>query len=257
MSPTDNDPGFFECVDPAVGDLVWRYSEPDLDPALRRKLTDHVAICDACRWDLGLEQAVLSGLQDRTLQVDPPRQGLFSPFRHRRRAAARSLRAAGGLALAASLALMLLLSPSAPDGDLVDRGGDDLLRILRPVESEVVFQTGPRIVWTPLPDAVRYKVTLRQAGGSFAWIDSTSATEIRVPRNASLPRRARIRAFVEPFPPDLAPPRGVSVSFRTGSPAAFFLYRLGAAPPPVRLLAVVGLGLLAAGVMSAWLLRRP
>ncbi len=240
--PPDRSPSdFYECVEPELGKLVSRLGEPDLDPDLRGRIENHVEICDACRWELELQNVVVDGLERRALRVDPRPEtaGLLGGI-PKSSLIFRSLCAAGGTVLAASLTLMLVLAPEAPNGDLIPRAGSSELRFVRPVESEVVLGGRPRLSWSSLPDAVMYRVTLRAVDGTYTWSDSTRATHIRVPTEAAVPRSMRLRAFVEPVPPDLAPPRGSSVSFRTGGLGGFLGHRLRAAPIGSRVAGLVG-----------------
>ncbi|MFH1841886.1 MAG: hypothetical protein ABIF77_01650 [bacterium] len=153
----------------------------------------------------------------------------------------------GSLALAASVILVFFLAPAAPDGDLIQRTGGTDFRFLRPVESEVVLGGRPQLSWTELPSATMYRVTLCGGDGSYLWADSTRTTSIRVPAEASIPQGSRIQAFLEPVPVDLAPARGVTVSFRTDGFGGFLGYRLGAAALWLPLVGVLGMVMVMAG----------
>lgn len=259
MDRTDHQGEFFECVDRTLGQHVWRYDEPDLDPDLRRRLESHLDICDACRWDLGLERLVTGGLEEASLRIDSPGPEALRPHAaSSQRWASGSATVAGALALAASLAWLLFLPPGAPDSDLIDRAGPGALRVLQPVESEVILGGRPRLAWTAVRGAVRYRITLREAEGPYAWVDSTRATEYRLPAAAAAPIGVRLRAFLEPVPTDLAPTRGVTVSFRTGHLGSFLAYRWQAAALGIRLLGLLGVALLAGKLLlRLWVRRSP
>jgi len=241
MTTRDRNPDFYECVDPAVGDEMSRYHEPDLDPALRRQLENHLEICDACRWDLELQNVVVNGLERGALTIHPGEQPADAHGNQQDKPAlARWLGGVGSLALAASLVLVFSLAPSPPDGDLIQRTTGTEFQFLRPVESEVVLGGQPELSWTALPDASMYRITLRESGGSYTWADSTRTTNIRVPAEASIPPGSRIQAFLEPVPADLAAERGVTVTFRTDGLGGFLGYRLGAAAPVSRVVGILG-----------------
>ncbi|MFH1843709.1 MAG: zf-HC2 domain-containing protein, partial [bacterium] len=241
MTTRDGNPDFYECVDPSVGELISQYHEPDLDAALRRQLDRHLEICDACRWELELQNVMVAGLERGALTIHPGEQPADAHgHQHDRPVLARWLGGVGGLALAASLILVFFLAPSPPDGDLIQRTAGADFRFIRPVESEVVLGEQPQFSWPALPGASMYRITLRLVDGSILWADSTQTTSLRVPDRASIPTDSRIQAFLEPVPADLAPERGVSVSFRTGGFGSFLGYRLGAAPPWSRITGLLG-----------------
>nr|MBC8425580.1 zf-HC2 domain-containing protein [bacterium] len=243
----DEEREFYECVDPDVGDLVSRHREPDLEPALRRRLENHLEICDACRWELELQNVVVDGLAGGALRIDPA-------ARRDRASSSRWLAGAGGPAPAPSPALVFPMPPVAPKRDPVQRAAATEVRFVRPAEKGGVLDGRPRLSRTPLAAAVLYRITLRGAGGGRLWADSTRSTGIRVPAAAGIPRGSRVRAFLEPVPADLAASRGVSVTFRTDGLGGFLAYRLGAAAGWLRAGGLAGLAMLITG--AALRLRR-
>lgn len=238
----------WECVDPELGNQLWRRDDPLTDAALRARLERHVALCDCCRLSLAAAAGIAAGLRDGTLGVPA------GTWPAARRAMQRRRLAGGGAgALAAGLALMLLLPPASSPPAARTRGDADGPRFLRPVESQIVLSRTPALSWTPIAGASGYRLLLSAEGASYACRIETSGAAARVPADAPLPAGARIRAILEVVPPDLAPPAGVTLSFRHGSPAAFAGQRLTAAPLPARLLAALGLLLLLA---TRWPARR-
>lgn len=236
----------WECVDPELGAQLWRRDDPRADTALRARLERHVALCDSCRLSLAATAGIADGLRDGSLAVPA---GTWPAAR--RVVLRRRLAGGGAGALAAGLALMLLLPPVPTHPAARTRGAAGAPRFLRPAESEIVLSRSPALAWTPIAGASGYRLLLSAEGASYACRIETSGAAARVPADAPLPPNSRIRAILEVVPPDLAPPAGVTVSFRTGSPAAVAGQRLTAAPLPARLLAALGLLLLLAAGWEA------
>jgi hypothetical protein len=229
----------YECVDPDVGEEMWRLGAPALDAALRRRLETHLTVCDACRLRRAVERRVAEGLSDGTLSL---------PARRRGPRAARAVAWGGALAAAAGLALMMILPPRARDGDRLVRGpGDPQFR--RPVEGEVVRGGRPTLSWAAIEGATAYRIVVDEVGGDHAWRGETAGLSIDVPAAVELPASRDYRAFLEPVPADLAQPGGVSVSFRTGDTLEFLVYRLAASPWVARAFVLAGLLGLGAGFL--------
>ncbi|MEN8006875.1 MAG: hypothetical protein ABFS42_07640 [Candidatus Krumholzibacteriota bacterium] len=237
MDELNVDRNDFECVEPALGDEMWRFEAPDLDASLRRRLENHLMICDACRLRQAMDRRVASGLEDGTLELQSGRAV------HPRRLAIHALGWSGGLAVAASLVLMLLVPPQARNGGRLVRSADDT-RFLRPVEGEVINGGQPRLSWEPVPGATNYRLTVSEVGGDHEWHGETTALSLVVPAAAELPPSRSFRASLEPVPADLAQPGGVSVSFSTGDLSEFLAYRLAASSTILRLLGLAGLFML-------------
>jgi hypothetical protein len=237
----------FECVEPELGELLWQYGMPGVDPALRAKLTDHLTICDACRFTLATEERVIRGLQAGSLTLRQPARprwarffaGILGPPR------GRVLAFGGALTLAASLVLMFLVPPS-PAGGGLRRAAADAPRFTRPVEGEVIWSANPRLTWSAVPGASSYRLEVSRIGGRYEWQGESTTRRLRIPADAALPRAGRYRAILHPVPADLAGPGGISVSFERGDLGSFLGYRLVAAPRWIQILGLLGLLTLAA-----------
>lgn len=242
----------FECVEPELGELLARYEDPGLEADLRRRLDDHLTMCDACRLERAIERKVAEGLRDSRLRLpqDGGRARGWLTLAPPRRRSVWALASAGGLAVAASAALMLALPP-APAGDGGPRrDGGAAPRIVRPVEGEVVTTATPRLRWTPAPGATAYLVELSGAGGEPRWSGRAQEPALTLPDAARL-EPGRWRVIVQPVPADLAAPGDLTVSFRRAGGTAFLRYRIGAAAPAARVAAILGMLLLAASGVGA------
>lgn len=244
----------YECVESELGKELWKYDMPGIDSGLKRRIEAHLTVCDACRLSRAIERKVAVGLRDGGLKVGRPALPRSRPgFARLRRGS--FLGAAGVFAMAAAFILLFLLPPSVPDQAGTSRSA--LLRpgFDRPVEREVVREVGIRFSWRPIEGATRYRIAVREVEGPYEWSGETNGTSVRTPVENPLPAGKRFRALLQPVPADLARPGDTSVSFRTGTKGEVLLYRIGASPVPVRLLASIGLFLLlvslAMGVRSA------
>ena len=104
------------------------------------------------------------------------------------------------LAIAASLAGLLLLPPRPVGADLVVRGEDEA-RFTRPVEGEVVSVDGCRLSWTEVPGATRYQVRITDRDGDFAWTGTTVDLHIELPANIALSEGSDYKAGMNGLPP--------------------------------------------------------
>ncbi len=229
----------FECVEPALGDEMWRLDSPALDAALHSRLDNHLMVCDACRIRRATEARIAAGLSDGTLVLPRTRPLVADVRRPRMRVMAWS----GGLAVAASLLLLMVMSPRARDDGRIVRSADEP-RFLRPVEGEVVSGGHPRLSWAPIEGASAYRLTISEVGGDYAWRGETADHNLTVPASAALPLARDYRAFLEPVPADLAQPGGVTVSFRAGDLREHTAYRLAASSPWIKVLGLAGVFLL-------------
>ncbi len=248
----------FECVQPELGEQVWRCGLPDCDPDLQRELDRHLQVCDACRLqqflhvklDAWARAGRISIEADREPIGEPREEGIWLRLLWKRPVAA--LASGGGLALAASLALTVLLSPTAPGRDGATRGGPAAPGFERPVEGEVIREATPTLSWRSISGATAYQVTIDNLDGSFSWSGRTENTSLEIPAAVSLPEKGQYRAILEPVPADLAPLGGISVTFRRADLAGFLAYRVQAAPLPVHLLGLLGI----AALLTTWPVRR-
>lgn len=226
----------FECVDPSVGSRLWQLQRPDLEPSLRSLLEAHVAACDACREIVQLDGKVRALVREGRLREPTPGFRRAVPI--------------AALSLAASLIALVALPPR-PISDAGPTRGAVVPRFLRPVEGEIVGTRRPALRWTPIDEATRYVVELRDGEGRTLWIGESEVPEIRVGDSAGLASGREYRALLSVRPADLAPPAPASVAFRSGSPGRMLLHRARWGHPWLQVATVLSLGLLAA----AWLGR--
>ncbi|MBC8423220.1 hypothetical protein H8E07_03775 [bacterium] len=242
MSGNDVTTDGFECIEPDLGDQMWRLEGSDSEPLLRERLIDHLAYCDACRLKQGAVQHLQRALADGDVELSRSvRRRAPLPSDRRYVGVIQKSGAWGGLALAAGIAMMLLLPPEKPGDDLTSRSGPDTARFLEPVESQVVSDRTPRIAWTGVEGASGYQLTLEAEQEEYHLSETTSETSLRIPAETALPEHALIRACLETIPPDLGPLGGISLTFRTGSPTEALGHRLQTASLYSRLLTGFGL----------------
>ncbi|MFC1573311.1 hypothetical protein ACFL6M_06900 [Candidatus Eisenbacteria bacterium] len=142
--------GRYECVEPQLGELLWQFDMPDVDPRLRQELAQHLTVCDACRFSRAVEERVATGLKDGSLDIKAPTgnavlSAVLSLFTPPRQKAAAGLRTGGVLAVAACLALILWLPPVAPSLGLISRAEEGAPSFDRPVSEEIVLGGHPQI----------------------------------------------------------------------------------------------------------------
>jgi len=235
--PQDGEPAI--CLDEALAGELWQLAREDCPDDLRARLENHVRYCAACRLQLAVERSIAAGLAAGDLRI----------ARAPRRSLPLWLTGAGSLALAAGLALVLLLPPVAPHfADVVRGAGEPLIE--RPVPDEVVLGNRPTLRWAPVFGATSYEVRVTEVAGGSSWSTRTAATEVRIPVGFELDGDARYRLRVDPTPAHLAPPGGMTTSFRTADAGRWAGYRLTHAPAGVRWLGGLGLAAALAGVAT-------
>ena len=210
----------YECVEPDVGELMWQYEMPDVDPEIQRRLEDHLTVCAECRMELAVRrqlQAEPAG-QDRTAA---PLRLVSGP----RRRLARGLVIAAVVQLAACLLLVFLLPPQDPDAGRRLRAGGASAHFLRPVTGEVVGAGNVAFAWSPIDQVSGYRLTVRDPSGDFRWSTETSATTFTLPADVELPADTRLHAYLETIPSYLTPDDGIGVAFRCGSTLSVAAYR--------------------------------
>ncbi len=245
---TDHDHRF-ECVQPELGEQLWKLDTDDVEPDLQHRLARHLRVCDDCR----LQRAVHDRLGTMGAAGEISIEVEEQPLRLRIRRSDRFLAACGGLALAASLVLAMLLPPSLPRAPGVSRGVDPEPGFLRPVEGEVLSDGTPTLSWRPIGGATSYRLEITQTDGDYSWLGGADGTSVRLPAEVTLPARGRFLILLEPVPSDLAPLGGVSVSFRRAGLVATMGYRLQTAPFAVHLLGGLGLiSLLLVAPFARW-----
>ena len=232
----------FECVEPEIGDRLWRLDDPLTPSGELERLHAHLSICHACRLHLAVDKRLERSLRSADSAVGGP--VVKQP---KNRTGGPGVAGSGAaLLLAACFTLVFVLPPrqATPIVRSADSWG-----ISRPVPGEVVATPTPRITWMPLTDARAYRVTVAGEQNGFFWQVETSESQLRVPETAALPRSGRFRVTVHPLPTYLAPPAGCSSWLRTGSLVTYVGYRLVAAPKWVHWLGLVACAtLVVAGV---------
>lgn len=228
-----------ECIDPDLGQDIWRLDDPSTTPELRQVLLRHCHHCSACAstraLDEALKRAVRSGAVD-----------LAGPRRRRHRGALWSM-SLGGTALAASLALVILLPPSTAQAPT--RAALPPVRVIRPVTDEVIATSQPTIRWTALEQARAYDVIVTTEAGEERWRTRTEATEVRLPDGSGIDGPGRYRIWIEPIPSHLAASGSFGSSFIRGDAWGAGRYRLRHAAGWVVALGGLGIALLAWGTV--------
>lgn len=224
---------FYECVEPELGADLDKLDAPDTDQTLRRQLENHIEVCDACRFEIAVNKNVARGLQTGRYRISSSigwletlRNFLSPPGRE---SWAGAMQTVSSISFSACVLLVFLLPPTAPQFGSGQRGPDQEPRFERPVEGEVVLNANPTLSWEPIEEASGYRITLDNAGGGYEWYGQTRENEITVPSGSPVPLDDRLRAILEPIPPDLAPSGGYSLSFRRGNLIDFIGYRVKAA----------------------------
>ena len=250
VDSTGHDDGY-QCVEPELGQTLWRLDLPEIEPDEAELLRGHLKMCDACRLYRAMERGFDTGLADGSLCLGTSTE---KPAQLPRRLATAPLilNWGAGLAIAASLALVTILPPEARDDGHISRSGTEA-PFVRPVEGEVVGPDALSLSWRAIPGASRYLVRVEEVDGAFRWSTETRDLSVSLVDGAAAPNDKDLRAFVTPIPRDLAPAEGLSVSFRTGSTGDVVRHRLAASPDLPRAFALAGL---LAGLGAFWLKRR-
>ena len=228
----------YGCIDPPVGGEIWRLEQPNLGEEQRRLLEAHLTACDACRLvtDLDLRLTELGRSQDLQRKRPP---GLTP----NRVAARNSGPLLSGLALAASLVLMISLPPRPTHTTQQVRGSERTL-FIRPVEGEVVAAGRPVLQWQAVSGANRYYVELRDQDGRSLWLGESPVERIQLPESVFLDVGHTYRALLSADPPDLIPPGQTSVAFRRDSWVRMVLHRLRWSHPLLQVAGALSLGVL-------------
>ncbi|MCB9514501.1 MAG: hypothetical protein R3C71_10370 [Candidatus Krumholzibacteriia bacterium] len=243
MSPHESSP--YMCIDPPIGDQIWRLELPETDASLREQLEAHVSACQACQLLRQLDQrARVLARQDALGRRETRLSGWLSL-----RGWMRPPVFAGAALVAAALAA-LIMPPRPVDLGGISRGAEDA-RFLRPVEGEVVGAGRHRLAWTPVEGASGYRVELRDSQGERVWSGESASPSAELPVTVALEPGTEYRALLGTQPADLLPPGGVSVAFRVGSPLRVALHRLRWTSPVLQ-----GVGLVAAGLLVLLSVRR-
>lgn len=229
--------------EPALNDLQWRHLATCADC--------HAAYTDALRtlhsWHAGAN-ALAAPEELRALGRGIPGAGSRASGLHPegRRNGSRLSLLAGGLAVAASLVGVLLLPPR-PDGRVVSLRGEGEAVFVRPVEGEVIYTGHRQLEWREVPGATGYQLQLRDEQGATVWEGGTELTVIRLPESVRLQSSQNYKALLAVRPPDLIPPGGASVAFRTGGAREYALQHVRRPDLRALFLGIAGLGLISLG----------
>jgi hypothetical protein len=249
MSDDKNFPSSYQCVQPELGDQIWQLEIDTTAEELQTRLRHHLTVCDSCRLTLAVSSLIEETGHKRPLDFGADALPVVPEAGKRSRLMAVS----GGLALAASLSLALLLPPGQLERSLVR--GPSIPEFVTPVEGEILLQKTPKLSWTPVSGATAYRIQVSGVGNNYQWTAESSTHFVAIPSNSPLPLGEEIRVVVQPVPLDLVPMGSISVNFHRESPGRFLTYRARSAPAPVKILGLFGLGALILG-LAQWH-RRP
>jgi hypothetical protein len=231
----------YECIDPVLGEQMWRLADKDCPADLKERLATHLTFCAHCRLQASFNEKMGEGLESGELRLRKAPAGILA-FPGVVRTWSTGL---GAVALAAGLALLMMLPPrTALDGKSV-RNADQAAAITSPVADEVVLGGRPQLSWTPLEGATRYEVSVQQVGSDESWITTTTEAEVQIPEGMELDVGQRYRVMVETVPRHVGPSSGMNSSFSTGNPGQWLGYRLGHGQRSGQVLGVLGALLLA------------
>ncbi len=235
-----------ECIEPIIGDQIWRLEAGNLDPELHRKLTAHLQACQHCQEIVDLDSEARSLMREGLLKV--PKE--TAPRRESRRWRWRGL-GFSGFAAAACLLLTILLPPR-PAGITVLHRGDDSPRFTSPVEGEVVSNRFRELRWTALHGVTSYRIRLVDESGNQVWEGDSREPKLELPESMDLGENSTYQARLSVQPADLLSQGKTTVRFSTGSIARITLHRIRWARRWIQVLGIVSLSLsflLAVGIV--------
>ncbi len=227
-----------ECVQPELGDQLWRLDDVDADPDLKLRLERHLSVCDDCRLQRAVHGRLGELAEAGEIVIDVEAE---EPKRLWSHGSDRLLMSYGGLALAASLALTMLIPPTLSQMPGESRGETPESVFLRPIEGEVTADDTPRLSWRSIEGATAYRLEISQIDGDYLWQGRTTTTSLRVSSETPLPDHGHFRVLLETVPSDLSPLGGISVAFRRAHQASVLVYRARVAPLLVQLLGGLGM----------------
>src|SRR5690242_11771434 len=149
---------------------VAAYLDRALSPSDRSRIEEHLAGCDACRAEV-IEVA-------RLLRTQPRRRGWYVPI---------------GVAAAAAAVLLLVWPRPAEEPALPPNYREPV--VTTTAAPSVIAPRGAivaasRFVWTAVPHADRYRLTVFDETGSVLWESQTSDTTAALPASIRLQRGA-------------------------------------------------------------------
>jgi len=239
----------YECIDPDLGQDIWRLDDPVTAPELKQVLLRHCHHCSACASTRAVSQAVDQAVQAGIVGGTPPKRTL-------RAGRSQWSVGIGGLAMAASIALIVMLPPRDFSREAVTRSSGGSPAILSPVTDEVIASSQPTIRWSPLDRARSYDVAVTTEAGVTIWSTSTASTSVRVPAESALGAPGRYRVMIEPVPSHLVPGRVFGSSFVLGNRRSAAVDRIQRSRVWVRLVGILGLGTAMAGLITMEKSRR-
>ena len=237
MNDLNDSPNTYECVEPEVGREMWRLGQSGASTSDLKLHADHLLICDACRLEAAVGQAIGNGLATGALNLPETRSRVVRRGRSLRVPATLAA-AALGLA-AAGLILMVMLPPTGLVVPGADRSGAST-GFERPVAGETIAGNHSQYRWQPIPGASSYLVRIEEVAGDFVWEGTSHGTSLTLPPDITLPAGRELRAYIITVPRDVAPAGDLSVRFRSGDRMAILKYRTLAAPWPAQLLILIG-----------------
>lgn len=156
--------------------LIAAYLDHELKETERERVERHLADCRTCRDELA-----------EVLRLVEPRE----------RSRSAGWWVAGGAAVAAILAAVLLVQPGdSPDTSPVFRAGEAQERaeeapgieVLAPPENAVLAPDSLGFAWREVEPGALYRFTLADAQGDVVWTDTTGETTVRVPPEVGIDR---------------------------------------------------------------------
>jgi hypothetical protein len=170
------------------------YLDQDLSMAERRDVEDHLDACDLCRAELVAAVRLL----DRDQSVKAP--AAMEQKRSRRWSIPVGI---AGLAAAAALAAVLLVSPEAPfshrvapEQERFNTDGVGRLLIHGPPDEELVARDDLRFVWADHGTG-SYRITIMAEAGGLIWSSAVADTVVEPPPSLELDSGERFFWFVD------------------------------------------------------------